>query len=74
MSEQKLSPLKAIRAKCLDCSCDSYQEVGNCPVTTCAIWPYRFGKGNRVGRRLSPEHLEKLQMGRVKRQEEGQAA
>ncbi|MBI5315036.1 MAG: hypothetical protein HZB34_03610 [Nitrospirae bacterium] len=38
-----LRPLKAIRAKCLDCCCGSAVEVRRCTVTTCALWPYRLG-------------------------------
>lgn len=38
-----LTPLKAIRAKCLDCPCGSYVEVKHCPITSCALWPYRLG-------------------------------
>lgn len=38
------NPVKAIRAKCLDCSCDSIEEVKNCPITSCALYPFRFGK------------------------------
>ena len=39
-----LTPLKAIRAKCLDCSAWNAQEVRLCPIKTCALWPFRFGK------------------------------
>ncbi len=39
-----LTPLKAVRAKCLDCSCGQVKEIRECPVTTCALWPYRMGK------------------------------
>jgi hypothetical protein len=39
-----LRPLKAIRAKCIDCVAGQYVEVRKCPVTTCSIWPYRMGK------------------------------
>lgn len=44
-SEQakKLTPIKAIRAKCLDCSNGSWQEVKLCPVKNCPLFPYRFG-------------------------------
>ena len=38
------SPLAAIRRKCLDCSCFSHAEIAECPITRCAIWPYRFGR------------------------------
>lgn len=39
-----LTPMKAMRAKCLDCCCGEVKEVRNCPVTDCPIWPYRMGK------------------------------
>lgn len=38
-----LRPLKAIRAKCLDCMCDQQAEVRRCPVNDCPLWPYRMG-------------------------------
>ena len=39
-----LSPLKAIRFACLQCSNYSLTEVRHCPISHCALWPYRFGK------------------------------
>ncbi len=41
---KRLTPLKAIRAKCLDCSCGSSKEVRNCPIEKCPLYPHRFGK------------------------------
>ena len=41
----KLTPLRAIRSKCLDCCCDQSNEVRLCPSRTCPLWPYRSGKG-----------------------------
>lgn len=38
------SPLKAIRAKCLDCSNQQIYEVKLCPVKRCALYPFRMGK------------------------------
>lgn len=38
------SPIKAIRAKCLECSCGNQNEVRLCPVDKCALYPFRFGK------------------------------
>ena len=38
------TPMKAIRAKCLDCSCQQPREVRLCTVTNCPLWPYRMGK------------------------------
>jgi hypothetical protein len=39
----KAAILHAIRNKCLDCSCYQPIEVRECPLTTCGLWPYRFG-------------------------------
>lgn len=36
------TPMKAIRAKCLDC-CGSAAEVRRCSVPDCALYPYRMG-------------------------------
>ena len=45
-----LTPLKAIRAKCLDCCADNKLEVRNCHIDDCTLWPYRFGRNpNRKG-------------------------
>lgn len=39
-----LTPLKAIRAKCLECVCLSPAEVRRCHITDCTLWPWCFGK------------------------------
>ncbi len=39
-----MSVLKAIKAKCMDCCCDQIAEIRECPVTKCALHPYRLGK------------------------------
>ena len=49
-----MTPLKAIRAKCLDCCIGQANEVRLCPVSDCSLWPYRLGhnpklKGTRPG-------------------------
>ena len=45
-----LSPLKSIRAKCLDCMADQMQEVRLCPSENCPLYPYRMGHNpNRKG-------------------------
>lgn len=38
-----LTPLKAIRAKCLDCMCGNAAEVRRCPCEDCSLFPYRMG-------------------------------
>lgn len=45
-----LTPVKAIRAKCLDCSGFQPSEVRRCEITECPLFPYRLGKNpNRKG-------------------------
>lgn len=46
----KLSPLRAIREKCLDCACENDAEVRRCELEHCTLWPFRMGKNpNRAG-------------------------
>ena len=40
----KLTPLKAIRRKCLDCSVGSRAEVRECVIPGCPLYLYRLGK------------------------------
>lgn len=37
------SMVRAIRAKCMDCSSNSALEVRLCPIKQCPLWAYRFG-------------------------------
>ena len=37
------TPIKAIRAKCLDCACNQIVEVRLCPITDCPLYEYRMG-------------------------------
>jgi hypothetical protein len=43
MNIKKLTPLKSIRAKCLDCSINQPKEVRECQITDCPLWFFRFG-------------------------------
>lgn len=40
---QPVSPIKAIRAKCLDCCAGSQSEVRKCVSVKCPLWPMRMG-------------------------------
>ena len=40
---KKLTPLRAIKSKCLDCCCWNQNEVRLCQVEHCALWAYRLG-------------------------------
>ena len=48
---RSLTPLRAIRAKCLDCCCWLRSEVTLCAAQECALWPFRFGKRPSTVRR-----------------------
>ena len=56
-----MNPMKAIRAKCLDCCGDSAHEVKACPCSACPLYPFRLGKNPyRKAREYSPEELVAL--------------
>lgn len=67
-----MTPLKAIRAKCLDCS-GSATEVRLCPVTGCPLYKFRFGKNPRRKWKLTEEEkqerAEHLKKAREKKEE-----
>ena len=44
LGHAKVSPLRALRLKCLDCCNDSTQEVRLCTAVDCPSWPFRMGK------------------------------
>lgn len=44
------SPVKAIRAKCLDCSGGSDSEARKCTAVRCPLWPFRMGVSPFHGR------------------------
>lgn len=41
---ERIGRAKAIRLKCLDCTCDQPVEVRNCPCTDCPLWRFRMGR------------------------------
>ena len=38
-----LTPMKAIRHKCVECCGGQFNEVKQCPVVKCPLYPYRMG-------------------------------
>lgn len=69
IGHERLSPLKAIREKCIDCCAGSAYEVRRCTAVKCANWPFRMGKNPwRDKRRLTDEQraavAERLRAGR----------
>jgi hypothetical protein len=61
------SPLKAIRAKCLDCSCNSTREARLCVILDCPLYPFRMGKNPyRMVSEARREHGRRLAALRIK--------
>lgn len=51
----RLTPMKAIRTKCLDCCCGQANEVKLCTATQCPLYEYRSGHNpNRQGKGGNP--------------------
>lgn len=48
-----LTPLKAIRKKCLDCCLNQPREVALCPASKCPLQPYKLGKMPKPRPKLS---------------------
>lgn len=62
---KEITPMKAIRQKCLDCSCGSNEEVKNCFAKKCPLYQFRFGykldeNGNRRKRDLTDEQRQEM--------------
>lgn len=71
--EKKLTnPVKAIRAKCLDCCCGQLREVELCPSTRCALHPFRFGKNPFRTKREMTEDQRAAAADRLRRAREKQ--
>ena len=46
-----MTPIKAIRAKCLECMCGSRYEVKMCVCSGCPLWEFRLGHNPHIKRR-----------------------
>jgi hypothetical protein len=44
LSNFHLTPIKAIRKRCKECSGNSMKEIKNCEHTDCDLYSYRMGK------------------------------
>ena len=64
---ESISVLKAIRLKCLDCCCDSANEVKLCPCEKCPLHPFRFGKNPYRSKKEYTEEERKAMADRFKK-------
>lgn len=60
MEEKRITPMKAIRLKCLDCCCGSSNEVKLCTVSSCPLHPFREGRNPFRKREYTPEQKAAL--------------
>lgn len=60
LGHSRVSPLRALRLKCLDCCNESSQEVRLCTAVGCPSWPFRMAK-NPWRRKLDPQERAALQ-------------
>ncbi len=56
---RKITPMKAIRLKCLDCCCYQLKEVSLCTAENCPLYPYRKGKRPKENYITNPSNNEK---------------
>ena len=58
MADKILTPLKAIRAKCMDCCCGQAKEIKLCNMKNCPLYPYRLGKRPKVDKDIDEGNIE----------------
>lgn len=59
--QKRITPLSAIKEKCLDCCCGSAKEVRLCPSTSCPLFLFRTGHLPFSHKRsVTPEEQERL--------------
>lgn len=68
------SPLKAIRANCLQCVGGSAYEVRTCTAKNCYLFPFRFGKNPYTKKREMTEEQRAAAADRLRaaREKKGQ--
>lgn len=74
LTKKTTSPLKAIRHKCLDCTCGNRLEVEACTMEDCPLHAFRFGKNPfRKVSEKQKENGRKLAEKRKKQKEENES-
>lgn len=68
------TPMKAIRAKCLDCVCFQKEEVKKCTMSDCPLHPYRLGKNPYLPKREMTDEQREAARERMKKLRETQLA
>lgn len=58
MGHERMSPLDALRSRCVDCCAGSINEVRLCVSLNCPAWPFRMG--TNPWREYTPDQLASL--------------
>ena len=70
MEKEHLTPLEAIRRKCVDDCCSGYMsEVRNCMCQSCPLYEFRFGKNPYSNRKSNPDVCKKMRAARQNKNE-----
>lgn len=62
-----MTPIQAIRAKCLDCCCGQANEVKLCTAIRCPLHPFRLGKNPNIKPREYTEEQREAMRQRLKK-------
>jgi hypothetical protein len=62
-----ISPIKAIRRHCLDCSAYILKEVRECYIPDCPLYPFRMGHNPNIKKGMRKGNPEALKRAREKR-------
>ena len=65
-----MTPIRAIRKKCIDCCCGRKQEVKECPIIDCPLWAFRMGHNPNINRRAMTEEEKVACADRLKKARE----
>lgn len=52
-----LTPIQAIRKKCLECSNGQYNEIRGCLIKTCPLYTFRVGENYTKKQECTDEQL-----------------
>lgn len=72
--ETPQTAIKAIRAKCLDCSAGSPAEVRACELTHCPLYKFRLGKNPNIGKREMSDEQRAAAADRLSKAREAKGA
>lgn len=59
MKLNNITPLKAIRLKCIDCCNGNKNEVKKCPIKNCPLYIFKLGKTQKDKEVDTQEELDK---------------